>query len=146
MVYQVYKVVDGDTFDSLALNFNVSSDELTRINGFSDFNIGDLIVVPNNEMYFPYKVRSGDTMHSIASRFNQNLNDLYLINGIKEDDYIYPNQEILIPSSDVSIYYTEDGDTLNSVSNSIGMDVEDIISYNSDLLLVPEQIIVYRKG
>lgn len=146
MVYQVYKVVDGDTFDSLALNFNVSSDELTRINGFSDFNIGDLIVVPNNEMYFPYKVRSGDTMYSIASRFNQNLNDLYLINGIKEDDYIYPNQEILIPSSDVSIYYTEDGDTLNSVSNSIGMDVEDIISYNSDLLLVPEQIIVYRKG
>lgn len=146
MVYQVYKVVDGDTFDSLALNFNVSSDELTRINGFSDFNIGDLIVVPNNEMYFPYKVKSGDTMYSIASRFNQNLNDLYLINGIKEDDYIYPNQEILIPSSDVSIYYTEDGDTLNSVSNSIGMDVEDIISYNSDLLLVPEQIIVYRKG
>lgn len=145
-MYQVYKVVDGDTFDSLALNFNVSSDELIRINGFSDFNIGDLIVVPNNEMYFPYRVKSGDTMYSIASRFNQNLNDLYLINGIKEGDYIYPNQEILIPSSDVSIYYTEDGDTLNSVSNSIGMDVEDIISYNSDLLLVPEQIIVYRKG
>ena len=145
-MYQVYKVVDGDTFDSLALNFNVSSDELTRINGFSDFNIGDLIVVPNNEMYFPYRVRSGDTMYSIASRFNRNLNELYLINGIKEVDYIYPNQEILIPSSDVSIYYTEDGDTLNSVSNSIGMDVDDIISYNSDLLLVPEQIIVYRKG
>ena len=143
---KIINVVDGDTFDSLALNFNVSSDELTRINGFSDFNIGDLIVVPNNEMYFPYKVRSGDTMYSIASRFNQNLNDLYLINGIKEGDYIYPNQEILIPSSDVSIYYTEDGDTLNSVSNSIGVDVEDIISYNSDLLLVPEQIIVYRKG
>ncbi len=145
-MYQVYKVVDGDTFESLTLDFNVSGDELFRINGFSDFNIGDLIVVPNNEMYFPYKVRSGDTMYSIASRFNQNLNDLYLINGIKEGDYIYPNQEILIPSSDVSIYYTEDGDTLNSVSNSIGVDVDDIISNNSDLLLVPEQIIVYRKG
>lgn len=45
MVYQVYKVVDGDTFDSLALNFNVSSDELTRINGFSDFNIDRKSVV-----------------------------------------------------------------------------------------------------
>lgn len=145
-MYQVYKVVDGDTFESLTLDFNVSGDELFRINGFSDFNIGDLIVVPNNQMYFPYKVRSGDTMYSIASRFNQNLNDLYLINGIKEGDYIYPNQEILIPSSDVSIYYIEDGDTLNSVSNSIGVDVDDIISNNSDLLLVPEQIIVYRKG
>lgn len=145
-MYQVYKVIDGDTFDSLTLNFDVSGDELIRINGFSDFSVGDLIVVPNKGMYFTYTVRSGDTMYSIASKFNKNLNDLYLINGIKEGDYIYPNQEILIPSSDVSIYYTEDGDTLNSVSNSIGMDVDDIISYNSDLLLVPEQIIVYRKG
>lgn len=145
-MYQVYKILDGDTFDSLALNFNVSCDELSRINGFSDFSVGDLIVVPNNNMYFTYTVKSGDSMYSIASKFGRNVNDLYLINGIKEGDYIYPNQEILIPNRDVSVYYTMDGDTLGSVSNSIGVNSFDIISDNSDLLLVPDQIIVYRKG
>ena len=133
-------------YDSLALDFNVSGDELSRINGFSDFNVGDLIVVPNNEMYFKYIVKSGDTMYSIASKFDKNLNDLYLINGIKEGDFIYPNQEIMIPNRDVSIYYTDSEDTLNSVSNSIGVDINEIISDNSDLLLMPDQIIVYRKG
>lgn len=145
-MYQVYKVLDGDTFDSLALDFNVSGDELSRINGFSDFNVGDLIVVPNNEMYFKYIVKSGDTMYSIASKFDKNLNDLYLINGIKEGDFIYPNQQIMIPNRDVSIYYTDNDDTLSSVSNNIGVDINEIISDNSDLLLMPDQIIVYRKG
>ncbi len=145
-MYQVYKVLDGDTFDSLALNFNVSGEELTRINGFSDFSVGDLIVVPNNDMFFKYTVKSGDTMYSVASKFDKNLDDLYLINGIKEGDYIYPNQEILIPNRDVSIYYTDSEDTLNSISTRIGVDINDIVSNNSDLLLMPNQIIVYRKG
>ncbi len=146
MVYQVYKVLDGDTFDSIALNFNISSDELSRINGFSDFNVDDLIVVPNNDMYFTYSVKSGDTMYSIASKFDIDVNDLYLINGIKEGDYIYQNQEILIPNRDVFIYYTGLDDTFKSISSNIGIDVEDIINNNSDLVLIPNQIIVYRKG
>lgn len=146
MMYQVYRVLDGDTFDSLSLDFNVSGEELTRINGFSDFNVGDLIVVPNNGVYFTYRVNSGDTMYSIASKFDKKIDDLYLINGIKEGDFIYPDQEILIPNRDVSIYYTVDGDTLGSISNNTGVDVSDIISNNNDLLLVPDQIIVYRKG
>ena len=145
-MYQVYKVLDGDTFDSLALNFNISSDELFRINGFNNFNVGDLIIVPNNGMYFSYTVMPGDSMFSIANKYNQSLNDLYLINGIKEGDYIYPNQEILIPNNDVFLYYTRNGDTLSDVSNSIGVSISDIISDNSNLLLMPEQVIAYKKG
>ena len=145
-MYQVYKVLDGDTFDSIALNFNISVDELSRINGFSNLNVDDLIVVPNNDMYFKYIVQSGDTMYSIASKFDKNVDDLYLINGIKEGDFIYPDQEILIPNSDVFIYYTGLDDTFSSISNNIGIDVEDIINNNSDLVLLPGQVIVYRKG
>ena len=144
-MYRVYEILDGDTFDSLALNFNTSSDELSRINGFSDFNVGDLIVVPNNDMYFTYTVKSGDTMYSIASKYDKNVRDLYLINGIKEGDFIYPNQEILIPNRDVFIYYTDNDDTLDSISNNIGIDINDIIHNNSDLVFMPGQIIVYRK-
>ena len=144
-MYQVYKTIDGDSFDSLAIRFDVSSDELIRINGFNDFNIGDMIVVPNNDMYFSYFTKSGDTMYSIADKYNQDLDILYLINGIKEGDYIYPNQEILIPRNDVSVYLTRDDDTLGSISSAIGVSVSDIIRYNSDLVLMPEQIIVYRR-
>lgn len=138
-MYQVYEAISGDTFDSLASRLGISSDELIRINGFNSFNVGDLIVVPNSSMYFSYIVKSGDSMYSIAQMYNQDLNDLYLINGIKEGDFIYPNQELLIPKDNVSIYYTKDGDSIS--------DIYDLIDVSSsDLLLVPDQIIVYRKS
>lgn len=144
-MYQVYKTIDGDSFDLIASRFNMSTDDLVRINGFASFDIGDLIVVPSNDMYMSYFVKSGDTMYSIAERFNQNVDDLYLINGIKDGDYIYPNQELLIPRDGVSIYFTRDGDTLGNVSNSIGVPIMNIINDNSNLSLIPEQIIVYRR-
>ena len=97
-------------------------------------------------MYFSYVVRNGDTMYDIARRYGQDVNLLYEINGIKEGDYIYSNQEILIPKSDTSVYVTRDNDTLNSISDNIGVSVSDIISDNPNLLLFPEQVIVYKRG
>ena len=67
------------------------------------------------------------------------MTDLYLINGIKEGDYIYPGQELLVPNRDVSIYYTKDGDSISDV-----FDLVDASS--SDLLLMPNQIIAYMKS
>ena len=69
-MYKVYKTVLGDTFLSLASKLGISSDELIRINGFSSFDVGDLIVVPNSGMFFTYIVKLGDSMYSIAQEYN----------------------------------------------------------------------------
>ena len=144
-MYQVYRVIDDDTLDSLCSRFSISSDELVRINGFDSFDVGDLIVVPDRSFYFSYFVKSGDTMYDIARRYDQDVNMLYRINGIKEGDFIYPNQEVLIPKRGVFLYMTGD-DSLSDVSNSIGVSISDIIDSNPNLLLMPDQVIVYKRG
>lgn len=144
-MYQVYRIMDDDTLDSLASRMNTTSSELIRLNGFKDFNIGDLIVVPSDDLYFSYVVKSGDNLYNISKMYNQDMDILCAINGIKKGDYIYPNQEILIPRSDVSIYITNDGDTLESISSKIGSSISDIVKKNSNLVLIPEQAIVYKR-
>lgn len=145
-MYQVYKIIDNDTLDSLASRMNVTASELVRLNGISNFNVGDLIVVPSNDLYFSYVVKSGDSLYSISEAYDQDVDVLYAINGIKEGDYIYPNQEILIPKNDVFVYMTKDGDTLDYISNMIGVSTSDILDSNSNLSLMPDQAIVYKRS
>ena len=145
-MYQVYEVMDGDTVDSIADKVGINSLDLIRINGKSSFDVGDMIVVPNNGLYFSYYVKSGESLYDIARRFNQSVDVLYQINGIKEGDYIYPNQEILIPNEDVSIYVTEDGDSLSMISSRVNISISDILRDNPNLLLVPGQLVIFENN
>ena len=144
-MYQVYEVMDGDTVDSIADKVGINSLDLIRINGKSSFDVGDLIVVPNNGLYFSYYVKSGESLYDIARRFNQSVDVLYQINGIKEGDYIYPNQEILIPNGDSSFYVTVDGDNLSVISSRVDVSISDILRDNPNLLLVPGQLVILKK-
>ena len=75
-----------------------------------------------------------------------NVRDLEKINGLEEDDYIYPNQEILIPKQGVGIYVTVDNETLEDISKKIGIRPEVIMDQNDKLYLLPDQLIVYKKS
>lgn len=143
-MYSVYKFLDDDSLDDLAFRMNTTVDELERLNGIKDFGVGDLIVVPNNGLYVSYTVKSGDSLYNIAKMYNQDIDVLYAINGIKKGDYIYPGQEILIPSQSSSIYSTRDGDTLSIVSEKMGVSISDIIDDNPNLYLAPDQLIVHK--
>lgn len=148
MVYQVYKVLDGDTLNSIAEKMNITTDEIIRLNGIdvSDFVPGNDIVLPkNDDLYFSYTVQNGDTIYSIAQKYNRDVDVLYSINGIKEYDYIYPNQELLIPRSYYSIYNVKDGDTLEDISSNLGISIDEIINKNSNLYLIPDQVIIYKR-
>lgn len=148
MVYQVYKVLDGDTLNSIAEKMNITTDEIIRLNGIdvSDFVPGNDIVLPkNDDLYFSYTVQNGDTIYSIAQKYNRDVDVLYSINGIKEYDYIYPNQELLIPRSYYSIYNVNDGDTLEDISSNLGISIDEIINKNSNLYLIPDQVIIYKR-
>ena len=143
-MYQVYKVMDDDTFDSIADRMGIDVEELVRINGFSSFDVGDMIVVPNNSMYFTYVVKKGDNLYNIAKSYNQDVNVLYNINGIKEGDYIYPGEELLIPRRNVFTYVTVSGDTIGSVSNKSSVSINELIS-NNDFILEPGQLVMYER-
>ena len=148
-MYQVYTVTENDDLGSLASKFDISVDELKRINGDNiDVLVpGSMIVVPkiNDDLYYTYIVKEGDNLYDIARTYNQDLDILYLINGIKKGDYIYPNQKIMIPKNDVVVYLTKNDDTLASVVDNLGVSVLDLYNQNNKLYLLPEQFVIYKR-
>ncbi len=92
-----------------------------------------------------YVIQSGDTLYKIAKEFNVNPKLLSELNGIKIDDYIYPNQTIIIPKKGVQYYITKEEDTLKSVSNVFGTSEENLIKQNKSIYLMPGQMIFYKE-
>lgn len=148
-MYQIYQIQANDSLASIAGKFNSTMDEIRRLNGMG-FNYmlspGNYIVVPagSDSTYTTYIVEQGDNLYSIAQRTGTDVQTLIVLNGLDEKDYIYPGQEILIPSGDTGVYVTEQ-DTLSGVAEKLGMSVMDLIDQNDTIYLLPEQIIVYKR-
>ena len=107
-----------------------------------------MIIVPNNQnddWFDTYIVQKGDNLYAIAQKYNISLIDLLNINGLDKDDYIYPNQEIMVPKKNVKVIITKEDDTLNSASKRLGMNTEEMLYQNDNIYLLPEQLLVYKK-
>ena len=145
-MYKIYIVEPGETLDSIAKDLNINSNLLNEINGF-DINtvleVGDQIIVPRTNTNREYIVKRGDNPYLIAQKYNVSVDDLLLYNGLEKDDYIYPNQKILIPDSKKRYYITKSGDTINSLLSKIDLPINKIIDLNDNSYLIPEQMLFY---
>jgi LysM repeat protein len=81
----VYVVVEGDTLDSIAANFNVDVLTLMALNGMTDslIRVGDELLIPNPDLALDtptpiptgfrgtieYRIAVGDTLELIAERY-----------------------------------------------------------------------------
>lgn len=95
--------------------------------------------------YSLYEIKKGDLLYKISKEFNVNTKLLAELNGLNMDDYIYPQQVLLIPKRDVSYYITKDGDTLYTVSNIFDTKEVNIVSQNKTIYLLPGQMIFFKK-
>lgn len=95
--------------------------------------------------YTTYEIKKGDTLYKISKEFNVNTKLLATLNGLDEEDYIYPEQIILIPKKNVSYYITKDGDTLSNVSEIFDVNECDLIKQNKTIYLSSEQMIYYKR-
>lgn len=147
-MYKVYQIEYGDTLDIISKKSGASVDELINLNGEFDIIPGRYIVIPNmkNEIFEMYKVKSGDNMYTIAKDFSINLDDLLALNGLNKNDYIYPNQEIMVPTGTYNIYITKNGDTIRTILDNINLPYEEIAEQNEKIYLVPDQLIIYKKN
>lgn len=146
-MYKVYIVEPGETIDSIAKNLNITTTLLNEINGF-DINtvleVGDQIIIPKtNNSNGIYIVKRGDNPYSIAQKYNISVDDLLMYNGLEKDDYIYPNQKILIPNMKQKYYVTKSGDTINNLSNKMNLPINKIIELNDNIYLIPDQMLFY---
>lgn len=98
-----YIVKKGDTLYSIAKKYNLTINELKKINNLNTdtLSIGQqLLVVPkdNNEIEnITYTVNKGDTLYSIARKFNTTVSQLADINNLKST-ILSIGQKLIIPT------------------------------------------------
>ena len=147
-MYKIYKVEENDTIDSIANKFNTTKDVLYKINGTNDIILteGTLIIVPDNneDIFKVYTVKKGDTIYSIASNYNISIENLLTLNGFNLDDYIYENQQILVPSEGIEVYVTKPGDTVYTAATSLNTTSENLIKENDTIYLIPDQLLYFK--
>ena len=144
-MYGIYKIQNGDTLDSLAKRYGVSPEILKNLNQNSNFAVGSNIIVPTMNEYFEvYTIEKGDNLYNIARKYNTDYNLLALLNGLNVNDYIYPNNTILVPKKDVKYYFTKKDDTIASVNKLLNANINKLLRENNNIYLSEGQLIVYK--
>ncbi len=148
-MFDKYSIKEGENMENIAKKFNTDINTLKSLNNiyFDDQLRANMeIIVPKNkDQYFNYYViEKGDSLYEIARKYNINPELLASMNGLNINDYIYPNQEILIPKSGFSYYITKEGDTLDTVSNIFKQSQSVLLENNPTIYLLAGQIMVKK--
>ena len=150
-MYKIYQVGYGDTVESIANMLGISVEELNTINGFNGNKLmmGDLIIVPNksntSDVFIKYKIKNGETLYMIAKNNDIDVDTLALLNGLNKDDYIYVDQEIIIPKDTIDVYVTRKGDTIDMVLSNLNTTLEKLKENNNDIYLKEDQLIIHKR-
>jgi len=92
-----------------------------------------------------YIIKKGDTLYAVSRKYNINPELLALINGLNMGDFIYENQEILIPKSGYSYYFTQSGDNLNDVLSLFKTNFDEFNKVNDNILLEKGQLFAFKR-
>ena len=138
-----YIMNENDIYDDSSMGNLLDNYENESSNNDSFFEL-DKMMIPKNNNFDYYKIVKGDTLYKIANDNNINPSLLAQLNGINEDDYIYPNQVLLVPKAGSILYITAIGDTLEEVSKGLKISIDDLMKQNSKIYLQPEQLIMYK--
>lgn len=138
----IYVVNKGDTLYKIANQYNVSVDELRKINNLTSdmLMIGQRLLIPTREDilqedYKVYTVVKGDTLFRIARDFGVTVNDILTLNKLSSPN-LYVGEQLLIPTNGIQIvgvvdYVVKPGDSLWKIANNCNVSVDDIIKFNN---------------
>lgn len=149
-MFEQYILEDGETLETVCSFLGIDKQRLMEVNSIEDerqVKPGSAIKVPvvDTGYYDTYTIEKGDSLYAIARKYNINPELLASMNGLSMDDYIYPNQDLLIPKNGYSYYITKSGDTLTTVSSMFKTSVPNLLRDNSTIYLSEGQILVHKK-
>ena len=129
-----YIVQKGDTLYSIGRKFNISVDELKRINQLTSnmISIGQVLSLTEKNTN-NYIVQKGDTLYSISKKYNISVDELKRINNLTSN-LISIGQELLIPKEEIieyDIYTVQKGDSLWKISQQYQIKVPELIELNN---------------
>ena len=144
---ETYIVKEGDNIATIAKKYNISIVDLINQNNLENvyyLEPGLELIIPEEKAplgFTHYTVKKGDNLYEIAKRYNISVKDLSELNGLEINEYIYPEQRLLVPEEGVQVYITKDGDTIQTIIDKLGTNREEIFVYNPKIYLLPEQLI-----
>ena len=149
-MFEIYKVKAGENLDTIANNYHTSSEYILKLNGLDcdrNITLGDAIIVPKPSSYYTdyHTIKEGITLEEFAKNNNINTKLLSNLNGLNKEDYLYPNQTILIPKNNINYYITSDTDTLNNISKIMNSNIIDLINQNNNIFLKEGQLIIDKE-
>ena len=133
---EVYTVKSGDTLYGIANKYNLTVDELKKLNNLSSniLSIGQKLNISSTatDTDTTYTVVKGDTLYGIANKFGVSVNNLKDINNLSNNT-LSIGQVLKIPSSTSNklTYTVKKGDTLYSIARTYNTDVNTIKRLNN---------------
>ena len=140
-----YIVQKGDTLYSIGRRFNISIDELKRINNLisNTLTIGQVLKLKEvGQLDNPiYIVQKGDTLYSIAKNNNISVDELVKINNLANSN-LSIGQELYIPkleekiennnlSEEYDFYTIKKGDSLWKIAREFDIPLPELIEINN---------------
>ncbi|MGM0471070.1 MAG: LysM peptidoglycan-binding domain-containing protein [Bacillota bacterium] len=98
--YLQYIIKPGDTFSHLAAKFNVSVEELRKLNPnleATKLAVGEDIRIRINDKLDYYIIQPDDTLWGLSQRHNFNLRRIINYNDLINPDYLQSREVILLP-------------------------------------------------
>ncbi len=149
----IYTVKKGDTLYSIARKYNITVDELKRINNLTSnsLSIGQQLKIteltgsdtPNTSV--TYTVKKGDTLYTISRKYNISVDELKKYNNLTTNT-LSINQVLRIPTStDYRTYKVQRGDTLYSIARKYNVTVNELKTLNnlsSNVLNINQELLI----
>ena len=86
-----------------------------------------------NKYFDYYKIKKGDNLYQIGKSYNVNPALIAILNGLNLNDYIYPNETIMVPKQGYSYYI-----------NTFNTNVSNLLKNNETIYLQEGQLIVNK--
>ena len=94
-----YTVANGETMESIAEKFGVSTDQIRWSNGLktTDVSVEQTLLVPGTAGIV-YKVKAGETVESLASKYGSNIENIISCNDLEKDISLNEGTQIVLPN------------------------------------------------
>ena len=149
-----YTVKRGDTLYSISKKYNVTVDELKKVNNLTSDNlvIGQILNIPTTKLTDTYIVQKGDTLYSISKKYNTTPDELKKLNNLTSNT-LSIGEVLLLPSGEViesnvsnkQTYTVKSGDTIYSIARNNNTTIDELKQLNnltSNLLTVGQVLLI----
>ena len=131
-----YTVKRGDTLYQLAKRYQVTVEEIKRLNNLTSntIQIDQVLKIPkkNDTNFINYTVVKGDTLYQLAKKYGTSIEEIQQLNDLTST-LLSIGQILKIPVTEPDfIYYTvKKGDTLYALAKKYNTTVDELLSLNN---------------